>query len=80
MDTDATVFWSRAGSAVSSVTAPYANRYLLARDELTAFVDRKVRPELTLGLGVTYERTTFEQFDVAANSLSWAGVSHRRRM
>ena len=71
-DTEATVFWSRAGSAVSSVTAPYANRYLLDRDELTAFVDRKVRPDLTLGLGVTYERTTFEQLDVAAHSLTWA--------
>ena len=71
-DTEATVFWSRAGSAVSSVTAPYANRYLLDRDELTAFVDRKVRADLTLGLGVTYERTTFEQLDVAAHSLTWA--------
>jgi vitamin B12 transporter len=71
-DTDATVFWSRGGSAVSSVTVPFANRYLLDRDEFTAFVDRKVRPDLTLGLGVTYERTTFEQFDVSANSLTWA--------
>ena len=71
-DTDATVFWSRGGSAVSSVTAPFANRYLLDRDEVTAFVDRKVRPDLTLGLGVTYERSTFEQFDVSANSLTWA--------
>ena len=71
-DTEATVFWSRAGSAVSSVTAPYANRYLLDRDEVTAFVDRKVRPYLTLGLGLSYERTTFEQFDVAGNSLTWA--------
>ena len=71
-DTEATVFWSRAGSAVSSVTDPYANRYLLDRDELTAFVDRKVRSDLTLGLGFTYERTTFEQFDVAADSLTWA--------
>ncbi len=71
-DTEATVFWSRAGSAISSVTAPYANRYLLDRDEVTAFVDRKVRPDLTLGLGVSYERSSFEQFDVAANSLTWA--------
>ena len=71
-NTDATVFWSRAGSAISSVTAPYANRYLLDRDELTAFVDRKVRPDLTLGLGLTYERSTFEQFDVTTNSQTWA--------
>ena len=71
-NTDATVFWSRAGSAISSVTVPYANRYLLDRDELTAFVDRKVRADLTLGLGLTYERSTFEQFDVTTNSQTWA--------
>lgn len=73
--TDATIFWSRAGSAISSVTAPFANRYLLDRDEVTAFVDRKVRPDLTLGLGLTYERTAFEQFDVTTNSLAW-GDAH----
>jgi vitamin B12 transporter len=71
-NTDATVFWSRAGSAISSVTVPFANRYLLDRDELTAYVDRKVRPDLSLGFGLSYERTTFEQFDVAANSLTWS--------
>ena len=71
-NTDATVFWSRAGSAISSVTAPYANRYLLDRDELTAFVDRKVRADLSLGLGLTYERSTFEQFDVTTNTQTWA--------
>ena len=71
-DTEATVFWSRAGSAVSSLTSPYSNRYLLDRDEVTAFINRKVRPDLTLGLGLSYERTTFEQFDVAGNSLTWA--------
>jgi len=71
-NTDATVFWSRAGSAISSVTAPYANRYLLDRDELTAFVDRKVRADLSLGLGLSYERTSFEQFDTATNTQTWA--------
>jgi vitamin B12 transporter len=70
-NTEATVFWSRAGSAISSVNLPYKERYLLDRDELTAFVDRKVRTDLTLGLGLTYERSTFEQFDIAANSLFW---------
>ncbi|MEY3911407.1 MAG: hypothetical protein RLY37_875 [Verrucomicrobiota bacterium] len=71
-NTDATVFWSRAGSSISSVTGLYANRYLLDRDELTAFVDRKVRADLTLGLGLTYERSTFEQFDVTTNTQTWA--------
>jgi vitamin B12 transporter len=71
-NTEGTVFWSRAGSAISSVTAPFANRYQLDRDEVTAFVDRKVRPDLSLGLGLSYERTTFEQFDVGASSLTWA--------
>jgi vitamin B12 transporter len=70
--TTATVFWSRAGSAISSVTTPYANRYLLDRDEVTAYVDRKVRADLTLGLGLSYESTSFDQFDVVANSLTWA--------
>ncbi len=71
-NTTATVFWARAGSAISSVTSPFANRYLLNRDELTAFVDHKVRADLTLGFGLSYERTSFEQFDTAANSLTWA--------
>ena len=71
-NTTATVFWARAGSAISSVTSPFANRYLLDRDELTAFVDHKVRADLTLGFGLSYERTSFEQFDTAANSLTWA--------
>ena len=71
-NTEATVFWSLAGSAISSVNAPYVERYLLDRDEVTAFVDHKIRPNLTLGLGLSYERTTFELFDVAANSLTWA--------
>jgi vitamin B12 transporter len=71
-NTEATVFWSRAGSAISSVNLPYKERYLLDRDELTAFVDHKVRADLTLGFGLSYERTSFEQFDNAANSLTWA--------
>jgi len=71
-NTEATVFWSRAGSAISSVNLPYKERYLLDRDELTAFVDQKVRADLTLGFGLSYERTSFEQFDTAANILTWA--------
>jgi len=71
-DTEASVFWSRAGSSIQSLTVPFANRYLLDRDELTATVDRRVRPDLSLGLGLSYERTSFDQFDVAANSLTWA--------
>ena len=79
-NTAATVFWSRAGSAISSLnvittgaaSAIYANRYLLNRDEVTAFVNRKVRPDLTLGLGLSYERSSFEQFDTVQNSLTWA--------
>ena len=70
--TDATVFWSRAGSAVTSLTSPYANRYLLDRDEVTAFVDHKARDDLTLGLGLSYECASFDQFDTVAGSLTWA--------
>ena len=70
--TEAAIFWSRAGSSIESLTAPYANRYLLDRDEVTATIDRRVRPDLTLGLGLSYESASFDQFDVAANSLTWA--------
>ncbi|MFZ9992210.1 MAG: TonB-dependent receptor plug domain-containing protein [Opitutales bacterium] len=70
--TEAAIFWSRAGSSIESLTAPYANRYLLDRDEVTATIDRRVRPDLILGLGLSYESTSFDQFDVAANSLTWA--------
>ncbi len=70
--TEASIFWSRAGSSIESLTAPFANRYLLDRDEITATIDRRVRPDLTLGLGLSYESTSFDQFDVAANSLTWA--------
>ena len=70
--TEASIFWSRAGSSIESLTAPYANRYLLDRDEVTATIDRRVRPDLILGLGLSYESTSFDQFDVAANSLTWA--------
>ena len=70
--TEASIFWSRAGSSIESLTSPYANRYLLDRDEVTATIDRRVRPDLTLGLGLSYESTSFDQFNVAANSLTWA--------
>ena len=73
-DTEASVFWSRAGSSIHSLTVPFANRYLLDRDEITATIDRRVRPDLTLGLGLSYERTSFDQFDVTANSLTWANT------
>ena len=70
--TAATLFWSRAGSSISSLTTPFANRYLLDRNEVTAFVDHKIRTDLTLGLGLSYESASFEQFDTAASSLTWA--------
>jgi vitamin B12 transporter len=70
--TEASIFWSRAGSSIESLTAPFANRYLLDRDEITATIDRRVRADLTLGLGLSYESTSFDQFDVAANILTWA--------
>jgi vitamin B12 transporter len=69
--TEASIFWSRAGSSIQSVTLPFANRYLLDRDEITATVDRRVRSDLTLGLGLSYERTSFDQFDVAAGNVTW---------
>ncbi len=70
--TEASIFWSRGGSSIQSDTLPFANRYLLDRDEVTATIDRRIRPDLTLGLGLSYESTTFDQFNVVSNSLTWA--------
>lgn len=61
--TQATVFWSRGFSAATWTGGFAPTRYVLDRDELTAFVDRKVRPDLSIGLGISYERTTFDQYD-----------------
>jgi vitamin B12 transporter len=82
-DTDtlsAVAFWSHGGSTVTSYvdgTDPFYGPYLyyqkfnLDRDELTAFADWKVRRNLTLGLGLSYENSRYDQQALAAGSTHW---------
>jgi vitamin B12 transporter len=82
----AVVFWSHGGSAVTSLTDgtdftgnySYLQRYLLNRDELTAFADWKFRPDLTVGIGATYERTAFDQLSLDGNSTAWSDQQESR--
>jgi vitamin B12 transporter len=75
----AAVFWSHAGSAVTSFIdgtnfwGPYEydQRFLLARDEITAYADWRARKDLSLGLGVSYERSNYEQLDLTTSSVFW---------
>ena len=76
----AVAFWSRGGSAVTSLVDgdnffgpfSYHQRFLLDRDELTAFADWKLRPDLTVGVGATYERTAFDQLALDGLSTTWS--------
>ncbi|MBM3825279.1 MAG: TonB-dependent receptor [Verrucomicrobia bacterium] len=74
-------FWSHAGSSVTSLidtTGPFAftshQRYLLERDELTAYADWTVRPGLSFGAGVTYERNDFDQRMLSPGGVDWRDV------
>lgn len=74
-------FWSHAGSSVTSfidATGPFAftsyQRYILERDELTAYADWTVRPDLSLGAGLTYERNDFDQRMLAPGGVDWRDV------
>ena len=76
----AVAFWSHGGSTVTSYvdgTDPFYGPYLyyqkfnLDRDELTAFAEWKARRDLTLGLGVSYENSRYDQQALAAGSTDW---------
>lgn len=74
-------FWSHGGSSVTSLidtTGPFAftshQRYLLERDELTAYADWTVRPGLSFGAGVTYERNDFDQRMLSPGGVDWRDV------
>ena len=76
----AVAFWSHGGSAVTSSvdgSDPYYGPYLyyqkfdLGRDELTAFAEWKARRDLTLGLGVSYENSRYDQQALAPGSTDW---------
>jgi len=76
----AVAFWSHGGSAVTSLVDgtnyygpfSYHQRFLLDRDELTAFADWKFRADLTVGVGATYERTAFDQLALDGSSTAWS--------
>lgn len=82
-DIAATVFWSHGGSTVTSFVDgsnfwgpfTYHQRFLLARDELTAFADWKVGARLTLGFGASYEKSTYDQLALDGASTPW-GDTH----
>ncbi len=76
----AAAFWSHGGSTVTSrldgvdsFATPYLyyQKFNLNRDELTAFADWKVKPTLTLGLGLSYENSRYDQQALAAGSTNW---------
>ena len=74
-------FWSHGGSSVTSLidtTGLFAftshQRYLLGRDELTAYADWTVRPGLSFGAGVTYERNDFDQRMLSPGGVDWRDV------
>ena len=69
--TNATAFWSHGGTHVRSFTGGDVQNYRLATDELTAFADWKASLDLSLGLGVTYERNAFAQ---VAYATPWANT------
>ena len=76
----AAFFWSHGGSTVTSFIdgtnfwGPYQyhQRFLLTRDEITTYADWRVRKDLTLGLGLSYEKSSFEQYDLDPRSLFWS--------
>lgn len=73
------VFWARSESTVTSYVDGtsfygaylYHQRFLLNRDEITALGETDLSPALTLGYGLTYERTAFDQKALDPFSLSW---------
>lgn len=73
----AVAFWSHGASTTTSLiddtghTYLYYQKFDLDRDELTAFADWKVRRDLTLGLGLSYENSRFNQQALAAGSTDW---------
>ena len=73
------VFWAHSESTVTSFVDGtsfygdylYHQRFLLARDELTALGESEINRQLTLGYGLTYESTRFDQKALDPFSLNW---------
>lgn len=74
------LFWAHSESTVTSYVDGtsfygdylYHQRFLLNRDEITALGETAVSRSLTLGYGLTYERTAFDQQALDPFSLNWS--------
>jgi len=60
-NTQAAAFWSHNETSTKSYTLATDYSYKVKRDELTAYLDRKIDAQLNLGLGVSYENNHFDQ-------------------
>jgi outer membrane cobalamin receptor len=61
--TQAAAFWSHNETSTRSYTLATDYNYQVKRDELTAYIDRKIDSQLNLGLGVSYENNRFNQYE-----------------
>jgi vitamin B12 transporter len=72
--TNAAVFWSHGSTTVKDYIEDWLlyEKYILKRDEVTAFADQKFSRNLTLGLGATFESSYFDHQDLNTGSSTWA--------
>ena len=77
--TKAAIFWSHGDTSVKNYVDGsnyygaflYYQKFILKRDEVTAFADQKISRNLTLGVGATFESSYFDQQDLTAGSSTW---------
>ncbi len=77
--TKAAIFWSHGDTSVKNYVDGsnyygaflYYQKFILKRDEVTAFADQKFSRNLTLGVGATFESSYFDQQDLTAGSSTW---------
>jgi vitamin B12 transporter len=77
--TKAALFWSHGDTTVKNYVDGsnfygaflYSQKFILKRDEVTAFADQKFARNLTLGVGATFESSYFDQQDLAAGISTW---------
>lgn len=77
---EAVAFWSHGGSTIASLVdgtdafyGPFAyhQRFVLDRDEVTAFADWRARPDLSLGVGASFESSRYDQQALSAGATAW---------
>lgn len=59
--TQAALFWSHNETSTKSYFFATDYKYLVQRDEVTAYLDQKINSQLNLGLGISYENTQYDQ-------------------